>query len=334
MLAGDISLLSTADLPGQPTLAWASFPCQDLSAAGRGLGLTGSRSGTFWAFWKHMESLKKEYRAPKIIVLENVCGAITSNQGRDFSVIAESLVNSGYRVGAIIIDAVHFVPQSRPRLFIIAVEATISISEQLIRTDPSGLWHPRNIVEAKYNLSAKVQEAWVWWNLPHPPIRGTTFATVIESEPTGVKWNSEVVTQSLLSMMTPVNLLKVQKAQSSGELKIGALYKRTRNGLCRAEVRFDDVAGCLRTPTGGSSRQTIMVIKGRSIQTRLLSSREAARLMGLPENYTLPKSYNEAYHLVGDGVAVPVVEFLNQTLLQPIAESLSIDAHATSQKQA
>ena len=78
----------------------------------------------------------------------------------------------------------------------------------------------------------------------------------------------------------------------------------------RAEVRFDDVAGCLRVPTGGSSRQTIMIVDGDKIRSRLLSAREAARLMGLPDTYKLPRQYNDAYALCGDGVVVPVVRYL------------------------
>ena len=74
---------------------------------------------------------------------------------------------------------------------------------------------------------------------------------------------------------------------------VGAVYRRTRPdefGIRRqrAEVRFDDVAGCLRTPSGGSSRQTILVVEGRTVRSRLLSPREAARLMGLDDSYELP----------------------------------------------
>ena len=66
--------------------------------------------------------------------------------------------------------------------------------------------------------------------------------------------------------------------------------------------------------------QTIMVVHGNSIKSRLISSREAARLMGLPDDYKLPAKYNEAYHLLGDGVVVPVVTHLSRHLLLPIAE--------------
>jgi DNA (cytosine-5)-methyltransferase 1 len=90
----------------------------------------------------------------------------------------------------------------------------------------------------------------------------------------------------------------------------------------RAEVRFDDVAGCLRTPAGGSSRQLILVVEGPSVRARLISSRETARLMGLPDDYKLPGTYNEAYHLTGDGVVVPVVRHLATHIFEPILKRL------------
>ncbi len=83
-------------------------------------------------------------------------------------------------------------------------------------------------------------------------------------------------------------------------------------------MRFDDVAGCLRTPAGGSSRQLILVVEGQKVRSRLISGRETARLMGLPDDYRLPTNYNEAYHLTGDGVVVPVVRHLAEHLFEPI----------------
>jgi DNA (cytosine-5)-methyltransferase 1 len=116
-------------------------------------------------------------------------------------------------------------------------------------------------------------------------------------------------------------------------LMVGSLYKRTRidrEGVRaqRAEVRFDDVAGCLRTPNGGSSRQTIMTIEGDRVRSRLLSPRETARLMGLPDTYLLPSNYNDAYHLTGDGVVVPVVRHLSHHLIEPLLKSNRIAAEA------
>ena len=116
---------------------------------------------------------------------------------------------------------------------------------------------------------------------------------------------------------------------------VGGVYKRTRpdeNGqrVQRAEIRFDDISGCLRTPSGGSSRQVIVLVEGRSIKARLISSRETARLMGLPDRYKLPENYNEAYHITGDGVVVPVVRHLAANIFEPIlnGDELGITAAA------
>ena len=89
----------------------------------------------------------------------------------------------------------------------------------------------------------------------------------------------------------------------------------------RAEVRFDGIAGCLRTPAGGSSRQTLLFVDGAHIRSRLLTAREGARLMGLPDDYPLPSSQSQGLHLVGDGVAAPVVRWLSAHLLEPLARA-------------
>lgn len=319
----DVRKLSTTDLPGRADLAWASFPCQDLSLAGDYTGLEGHRSGTFWPFWRLMEGLVDEGRPPTLVVLENVCGALTSHAGRDFAAIGAALVRGGYRFGAMVIDAVHFVPQSRPRLFVVAIRKERPIPENLTFPEAGPLWHPTNLVRAYRGLSEELKEAWLWWRLPSPTRRVSRFADIIEEDPKEVSWHALAETERLLSLMSPINRKKVEQAVRIGKRIVGTIYKRTRkdaNGrqVQRAEVRFDDVAGCLRTPAGGSSRQIIIVVEGTRVRTRLLAPREAARLMGLPDTYKLPANYNEAYHLAGDGVVVPVVRFLAQHLLEPL----------------
>ena len=311
----DISTLTTEDLPGTAELAWASFPCQDLSLAGGGAGLKGDRSGTFWPFWTLMKATIKVGRAPRLIVLENVCGTLSSHAGNDFVAICEALRSEGYAVGGVVINAALFVPQSRPRLFVIAVHKDAEIPKALVGDGPSPAWHPAALRKAYEKLGAAAKRTWIWLNLPAPGTRTTVLADLIEDEPTGIDWFTAEETKRLLGIMSPINQAKVKEAKELGRRVVGGVYKRTRldeKGLRvqRAEVRFDDVAGCLRTPAGGSSRQVIVVVKGRSVRARLISSRETARLMGLPDEYKLPDNYNEAYHLTGDGVVVPVVRHL------------------------
>jgi DNA (cytosine-5)-methyltransferase 1 len=319
----DVGALTPKDLPWRADLAWASFPCQDLSLAGDYIGLKGERSGTFWLFWRVMRALADEKRAPSLVVLENVCGALTSHEGKDFAMIGTALEEGGYRFGALVMDAARFVPQSRPRLFIVAVHEGQPISEALTRDEPHAIWHPANLTNAYDRLSERSKTFWVWWDLPVPPPRRAKFGDIVEDEPRGVEWHSPEGTRKLLAMMSPLNRKKVEHAQRMGKRMVGTVYKRTRmdeegKRAQRAEIRFDDVAGCLRTPVGGSSRQSVMVVDGDGVRSRLLAPREAARLMGLPDSYRLPENYNEAYHLAGDGVVVPVVRFLAGHLLEPL----------------
>lgn len=323
LLVRDVALVTTKDLTELADLAWASFPCQDLSLAGTGTGLKGERSGTFWPFWELISALNKENRAPGLVVLENVCGALTSHGGKDFVAIGAALVAGGYRFGALVIDAVHLVPQSRPRLFMVAVRSDRRIPAQLTQAQPDSLWHTRSLIGAHQKLPRRATREWIWWRLPVPAPRTTVFADLVEDEPQGVIWHTRTQTRRLLEMMSPINRRKVGEAKRAGRRLVGGIYRRTRpdgNGgrVQRAEIRFDAVSGCLRTPAGGSSRQTIMIVDGDKIRSRLLSPREAARLMGLPDHYKLPDNYNEAYHLAGDGVVVPVVRHLAAHLLEPL----------------
>lgn len=319
----DIRSIDPDELPGHAGLAWASFPCQDLSLAGNGAGLSADRSGMFWPFWNLIQQLRHQRRGPAVVVLENVYGALTSRGGRDFETICRTLSEGGYRFGPLVLDAVHFVPQSRPRLFVVAVRDDLQIPRELTLTQPDELWHVPAVREAHRRLGARANGRWIWWNLPHPKVRRSTFSDLVEADPTGVEWHSPAQTRRLLSMMSERNLAKVETARQLGHVTVGALYRRTRldaygNKVQRAEVRFDDVAGCLRTPRGGSSRQSILVVQGEDIRSRLLSPREAARLMGLPDRYRLPSNYNAAYHIAGDGVVVPVVRHLARCLLAPL----------------
>ena len=323
MLCDDVRHVTTTELPGAADLAWASFPCQDLSLAGGGAGLRGERSGTFWPFWRLVTALHQESRSPAIIALENVCGTLTSHGGSDFEEICRALAEGGYRYGALIADATLFLPQSRPRLILVAVRDGVPVPDGLSAHAPAGPFHPQALRVAVGKLPQEMRRDWIWWSLSTPQPRNLTLSDVIEDDPPDVPWHTPDQTATLLGMMSDVNLKKLRAAKAQRRSIVGTIYKRTRcddagRRIQRAEARFDGIAGCLRTPVGGSSRQLVVVVKGRKVRTRLLSSRETARLMGLPDEYQLPANYNEAYHLTGDGVAVPVVRFLADQVLEPI----------------
>jgi DNA (cytosine-5)-methyltransferase 1 len=333
LTVADVRQIRAADLPGHPDLVWGSFPCQDLSLAGNGAGLTGERSGTFYPFWYVIHGLVSDGRGPRVVAVENVCGTLTSHGGKDFAAICSTFGAAGYRFGALVINADLFVAQSRPRLFVIGVKDDVDIAPELLSPGPIAPFHNSSLCRAVEALPRTTRESMIWWNVPTPERRTTTFAELIEENPDSVAWHTQAETKRLLDMMSPVNLAKVEAAKRTGRRMVGGVYRRTRvdeagDKIQRAEVRFDDVAGCLRTPAGGSSRQVILVVEGYRVRSRLVSARETARLMGLDDRYLLPPNYNEAYHLTGDGVVVPVVRHLAQYIFEPLI------GHALADQQA
>jgi DNA (cytosine-5)-methyltransferase 1 len=168
----------------------------------------------------------------------------------------------------------------------------------------------------------------VWWRLEAPPKRNSQLEHIVDLGP-NAGWSAPPKTAALIGLMHPRHRAQIERFKADGGLQVGALFRRIRieNGVRvqRAEPRFDGLAGCLRTPAGGSSRQTLIVIDNGEVKTRLINPAEAARLMGAPDDYPIPAGFTEALKLFGDGVAAPVVRWLSSELLEPL---LGVGAHA------
>lgn len=324
LIEGDVAALTLADLPGQADLAWASFPCQDLSLAGAGAGLDGARSGAFWPFWRLMRALTAAGRPPRVVVLENVCGLLTSKGGRDFAGLGDALAGDGWRFGALVLDAKDWLPQSRPRLFVVAIRADHPLPTGLVADAPDPRAHTKALLKAQAGLSPQAAAAWIWWAPPPRAAQVPPLSALLERD--AQNWWDEAKAARWRALMSDAHqavLAQLIADSRGGELQVGALYRRMRRDAAgakiqRAELRADGMAGCLRTPAGGSSRQALAVAEQGAARMRLMTPREAARLMGLPESYRLPRSATDAYHLLGDGVAVPVARALAQALLAPL----------------
>ena len=191
---GDVWALEPHDLPGRADLAWASSPCQDLSLAGARAGLAGGRSSAFFGFWRLIEALAAQDRAPRVIAIENVSGLFTSHGGRDFEAVCAALAGAGYRFGALEIDAADYLPQSRTRCVIVAT-----------LEDPSGLAGPpspsRAVREARERLPQALRAGWIDWRLAAPPRHNLDLASVLEPDD-AVAWRMEDETRALVAMIT------------------------------------------------------------------------------------------------------------------------------------
>jgi DNA (cytosine-5)-methyltransferase 1 len=321
--AADFYLGSIEDVRGvslpRADLAWASFPCQDLSLAGNMEGMkAGTRSGLFWEWLRVLDEMSAEKKRPSILVAENVVGFLVADGGAHFKAAYDALRERGYRAGAVVVDARHFLPQSRPRAFLIAAERGIEL-DGLTQRAPSEPFHTRGVRNAAGVVS---DPEWVWWSLPLPSERPPRFMDLYEPQ---AECASTTSLDDLEHLLSPLNRNKLEAALGSKRVVVGTGYRRTRpmesgGRQQRLELRFDGVAGCLRTPEGGSSRQVVVVVEKGRVRTRLMTVRECARLMGAPEGYEIPGSYNDGYRAMGDAVAVPVTRWLAQHILAPLSQ--------------
>lgn len=290
-------------------LSWASFPCQDLSLAGKLEGIRSSRSGLVWQWLRVMDEMPTR---PRIVVAENVVGLLSAANGSHYLAIHRALRDRGYRVGAVILDAVHWLPQSRPRVFVVGVAADK-------KTDGHETSGPSWCHNAAVQRVASLADEFVWWRLPKPDVRPKTLEEIVDF---GAEAHGSRRSQDNLRLIPPGHLDRM-KAAVNGRHTVFPGYKRTRSGRQVLELRFDDIAGCLRTPEGGSSRQLLVIYRNGKFKTRLLTVREAARLMGVRESYRIEGSYNDGYKAMGDAVAVPAVRHLARHLLAPLADAAS-----------
>jgi len=310
---GDIHKLDPATVP-TVALATASFPCNDLSLAGARKGLEGSQSSAFWGFVDILSKMELR-RRPPLVLLENVTGFLTSNEGEDFKDALLALIRLGYAVDTFMIDAVHFVPQSRQRLFVVGLKTKettqLNDSPKFYESDtrPSALadfilWHPE--------INWRIRQ------LPPLPVLNRRLDDILETlSPNSQMWWSRERCEYLLNQMSPKHRATADRMIAGKQTTFGTVFRRVRKNKSMAELRTDGIAGCLRTPRGGSGRQILFAAGKGRFAVRLLTPRECARLMGA-DDFTLKVPLNQALFGFGDAVCVSVIEWITRNYLNPI----------------
>jgi DNA (cytosine-5)-methyltransferase 1 len=317
-----------ARIPGRPFLATASFPCIDLSLAGHWRGFGGEHSSTFFGFAKLLDALRE--RRPNVVMLENVTGFITSQGGKDFGSAVRALADLGYWIDSFVLDANYFVPQSRPRVFVIGLHESMapSMSFRKSRLDwVADQWtetvdrahksiRPKKLVDLMRSI--ELPTGWTAFDVPCPGGHRPNIAEFIDLDDGQAWWDNPAVTKHH-NMMNDRHRKLVDDMLSAGGEFVGTIYRRKRVGKTQAEVRFDGMAGCLRTPKGGSARQIVISIDRGRLRMRWMSAREYARLQGAE---TFPLVANNIQNLFGfgDAVCVPVIKWIDEHVLSPIFE--------------
>ncbi len=302
-----------ARISGRPALATASFPCVDLSLAGHYRGLDGRESSTFFAFAAVLRELGA--RRPPLVLLENVPGFLTSRGGRDFVTAAQTLAGLGYRLDALVLDARHFTPQSRRRVFVVGAAEEIAFAAR--PTLAPGPVRPSSLVKALTTL--RLPTGWLNLDLPDPPERRLRLEDVIDLDD-GQEWWDAPEVERHYRMMSGEHRRRVDALRGGLFPRVGTAFRRVRREGQRAEVRFDGLAGCLRTPRGGSAKQIVVAVDAGRLRMRWMSPREYARLQGAPD-FPLTGGRNQQLFGFGDAVCVPAIRWVDRHILTPLYES-------------
>lgn len=311
---GDIAAVAASDLPAGLSLAWASFPCTDLSLAGARRGLAGAESSTFYEFIRLLDELGDD--RPPVVALENVVGLATSRQGEDLRAAIAALNLLGYAVDVLAIDARRFVAQSRPRLFLIGAKQLPSIEQRVDSTSQRHELRPA-LLDAVFD-----DPDLHMFHAPLPPapeLLTTGFGDLIEvmADDDERWWEPARVAQFTGSLSAPQES-RLRALRAATQTSYRTAYRRTRGGLPVWEVRADDIAGCLRTPRGGSSRQAVVEAGFGKVRVRWMTGLEYARLMGAGDYELRGLRTSQVIAGFGDAVCVPVVAWLARTVLLPL----------------
>jgi DNA (cytosine-5)-methyltransferase 1 len=310
-------------------LATASFPCTDLSLAGHMRGLEGEHSGTLFGFIEVMRRLKEGGLMPPIIMLENVVGLVSGNGGEDFQKTCRAVADLGYYLDAAVVDAKHFVPQSRPRLFIIGTLPEVMQPRAQAADEWEAEMSCRNGTVSKklYNAMKSTQLPTGWTAHPLPPLPPIkcNIATIVDTDNSQEWWSEEEV-EKHLNRTSETHYHHIERLRRLGKTWVGTGFRRIRVGTTRVEVRFDGIAGCLRTAQGGSARQIVVLIQDGKVRMRWMTPREYARLQGAPD-FNILRGISQSLTGFGDGVCVPVIEWVDANILTRIYDRMSAPIH-------
>lgn len=320
----DVAQLAAVDIP-DIEIATASFPCTDLSLAGNRAGIRGAESGTFWEFTRVLKEM--DDRRPQVVLLENVGGLGSSAAGRDLREAILELNRLGYWCDIVALDAVHFVPQSRPRVFIVGSQRKTADG----RFPVESALRPRWILEfARKNPDLDVQ----WQPLFLPISRDQVLSDVVEQLPSDdPRWWDVDRKGKFENSLSKLNHARLENLRKSTRKVWATAYRRTRGGVAVWEMRTDGISGCLRTARGGSSKQAVVEAGRGGFRVRWMTPREYARLQGAPEFQFSRVSQVQAMSGFGDAVCVPAVAWLASAYLKPLVcdESRSVVTYGGEQ---
>jgi DNA (cytosine-5)-methyltransferase 1 len=294
-VAGDITQIDAADIPEHDILV-AGFPCQPFSIAGvskknalgRAHGFADKTQGTL--FFDVARII--EHHRPKAILLENVKNLASHDKGKTFQVICDTLRELGYFFDAKIIDAIHWVPQHRERIFIVGFREDCDFSFD------------------RFEYPSETEQQ-LLQSILHPEDGSEPEEAPYTIGPTGKVSDKYTLSDHLWEYLQ----------------KYAEKHKARGNGFGFGLVGPDDTTRTLSARYYKDGSEILLNQHGKN--PRRLTPRECARLMGFDSpsdsNFVIPVSDTQAYKQFGNAVVVPVVRAVGQYMLEYLFDGVSAD---------
>ena len=307
---GDVHNVGATRPTGPVDFIVGGFPCQDLSVAGSRLGLAGDRSGLFWKIVR----IARE-KSPRWLLLENVPGLLSSNGGRDMGAVVGALGELGYGVAWRVLDAQHFgVPQRRRRVFIVGCLGGVRRAAEVLFEPESVRGDSPPSREAREGSSGDVAKC---LTAHGQRLDGDTETFVVaDTVQITSKTNRANPKQG---DPAPSEVSPCLDTHGRGSIATGVVLSGRASDSPAALTGA--VSSTVRASQGGQDKPHVLTFGG----VRRLMPIECERLQGLPDDWTrygrkadgevYDVSDSARYKMIGNGGAVPVVEWIAQRIL-------------------
>jgi len=270
----DVNLLDGTDYRDKVDLLVGGSPCQSFSAVGFRGGLEDARGTLFYEYARIIKEVN-----PKVFIYENVRGLTTHDHGNTWEIIKGIFKSLNYRITEpqILNAADYGIPQNRRRVFVVGIRNDINIINDFKYPSP---------VELKYSMKQFLESRCEYGNFTYDD---SGEISVKESIFDPSRIDDKYVLSDLVRKYVLTPGTKTFKTSIKYDLDVARTVLSTMGNRHRAGV------------------DNYMTDKGGENKLRMLTEREALRLMGFPDSFKIVVSRAQMYKQAGNSIVVDVM---------------------------
>lgn len=270
----DINLLDGTDYKNQVDLLVGGSPCQSFSSVGFKGGLEDARGTLFYEYARIIKEVN-----PKVFIYENVRGLTTHDHGKTWKIIKGVFNSLNYTITEpkILNAADYGIPQNRRRVFVVGIRNDVKVNKQFQYPDP---------IELKYSMKQFLESRCEFGNFRYDKEGNLEIK---ESNFDATRIDDKYVLSDLVRKYVLTPGTKTFKTSIKYDLDIARTILSTMGNRHRAGV------------------DNYMTDKGGEEKLRMLTEREALRLMGYSDDFKIVVSRAQMYKQAGNSIVVDVM---------------------------